>query len=469
MQNRRIQLIIAAIIIAVVGLSAIQIYWINNEVALESRRFDRAVYDALGSSGRKIEKLSMLCCVNNGDPCNANQSTVGAMIQEQHKIAQMMFANDSNALKAMQRQNNLMQDLVNDMMGGVRQMDYSKIDSNTIQKILNTEFQIRGIDTRFYYAFGNFNKGGYNMVSHPGHFDKIARSPYQMVLFSGNVFSPPTYLIVFFPSKGVFLLQSIWVTLFVSFLFLGVIVFAFYYSFKTIFSQKKLSDIKTDFINNVTHELKTPVATLSLVGETLSSESVRHDSDKVSRYAKMVKDESKRLQTMIETILTTAITEKDNFKINKQTININRLMADIIARGQLPLEQVNGRIIYNENVKEVIANVDYLHLSNALYNIIDNAIKYCDKTPEIVISLDATPADFTVTIKDNGIGISKDNLDRVFDSMYRVPTGNVHNVKGFGLGLSYCKNIIEKHKGTIKIDSKEGEGTTFIINLPIII
>jgi two-component system, OmpR family, phosphate regulon sensor histidine kinase PhoR len=243
-----------------------------------------------------------------------------------------------------------------------------------------------------------------------------------------------------------------------------VILLFFGYALSIILKQKKLSEIKNDFINNMTHELKTPISTISLSSEMLLRTDFSKEPDKLLRYVGIIYKENKRLEDQVERVLNVAKLDKDKLVLKKSDFDLNQLILDaketfdVSQDESLELELCAG---------ELMIYADEVHITNVIYNLLDNAQKYCEKTPRIQVCTKKENKQVIISIKDNGIGIKKENFNYIFDKFYRVPTGNLHNVKGFGLGLYYVKLIIEEHGGTIELKSQLGEGTTFLIKLPI--
>ncbi len=257
-----------------------------------------------------------------------------------------------------------------------------------------------------------------------------------------------------------------WFMLLVSGAFMIILVFSFYYTISTIFRQKKLSEIKNDFISNMTHEFKTPISTISLACEVLNDKAIEKSPERTSNYVKMISDENKRLSLLVENILQTAILDKGEFKLKIQSTDIHTLIEQTIANIKIQVENKEGEITTELNAELPVINADRVHITNIIFNLIDNAIKYSNQNPVINIATRSNKHGIFISIKDNGIGISKENQHRIFDTMFRVHTGNVHNVKGFGLGLSYVKAVVEKHGGSIKVESELNKGSTFIVYLP---
>lgn len=276
------------------------------------------------------------------------------------------------------------------------------------------------------------------------------------------------YFTVFFPNVEAKSIQPVsfispWV--YIGIIILLVVVF-FAYSLVIIFRQKKLSEIKNDFINNMTHELKTPISTISLSSEMLMRMQDPEDFEKIKRYAGIIFDENKRLENQVERVLNVAKLDKDKLVLNKETINIKEILLQLSDHFEL-FERKEGAAInldIGEGRHDILA--DPVHITNVIHNLTDNALKYSKDQPKINISTEVKGKDLVITFKDEGIGMKKEHLKSIFDKFYRVPTGNLHDVKGFGLGLYYVKLIIESHQGTIDVQSIIGKGSTFTIKLP---
>jgi len=231
--------------------------------------------------------------------------------------------------------------------------------------------------------------------------------------------------------------------------------------------QKKLSEIKNDFISNMTHEFKTPISTISLASEMLGDSSISQTPEKQQRYLKMIRDENKRLSVLVESILQTSILDKGEFKLKLSEVDVHEIINAAINNTHLLIDQRNGIIHTSLKAQKHILKADRVHLTNIVFNLIDNAIKYTQEIPEITVTTYNTAEGIMIQVKDNGIGISRENQRKIFDKFYRVPTGNLHNVKGFGLGLSYVLAVVLKHKGTISVNSEPGKGSTFNVHFPI--
>lgn len=254
------------------------------------------------------------------------------------------------------------------------------------------------------------------------------------------------------------------------YIYLGIIVIAvllfFTYAVLVILKQKRLSEVKTDFINNMTHELKTPIATIGLSSEMIMRSESLENEEKIKRYAGIIFKENKRLENQVERVLNIAKLDKREIALKKETIDLHELFTEVKDNFEFNQNENGGKIKLDLKASSHNIQADPVHISNVIYNLIDNAIKYCKKTPEVTIKTHNSKNGFTFEIIDNGIGIKRENLKMIFDKFYRVPTGNLHDVKGFGLGLYYVKLIINEHGGNISVKSSVGEGTSFSIFLP---
>lgn len=250
---------------------------------------------------------------------------------------------------------------------------------------------------------------------------------------------------------------------------LTVMIFAsFIIIIYIIFKQKKVGEIKSDFINNMTHEFKTPLATISLAVDALNTEKVQTQPEKIKYFTSIIKDENQRLNKQVQKILEAAKMERDNLELNLQPIRIHNFIENAVKASEINLVEKNGIIETNCNAKNDLIEGDEVHISNIIYNLIDNAIKYSKENLIIKISTQNTKTSIIIKVEDNGIGMNKETQSHIFEKFYRAHTGNVHNVKGFGLGLSYVKTVVLAHKGKIKVESTLGKGSTFIVELPIL-
>lgn len=283
-----------------------------------------------------------------------------------------------------------------------------------------------------------------------------------------NLATDETLAIVGLDFKS-FAFKSLRFNIITAILFTIIIITAFYLTVRTMLRQKKLGDIKNDFINNMTHEFKTPIATISLAVDAMKNEKVIQDREKISYFSRIIKEENQRMNRQVETILKASQLEKQEVDLNLKPVHVHGIIKEVADNFTLQLEEKKGRAELVLNAENDLINADEVHFSNLINNLIDNAIKYSkENTPVYVkITTQSNGKNLVIRVEDNGIGMNKETQKRVFERFYRAHTGNIHNVKGFGLGLSYVKTIIEAHHGQIKADSTLGKGSAFIIEIPL--
>ena len=278
------------------------------------------------------------------------------------------------------------------------------------------------------------------------------------------------YFSVVFPQREMSNMDDIpsdaspWISLFA---IIGFVLLFFGYALSVIIKQKRLSEIKTDFINNMTHELKTPISTIALSSETLLRESFANDPERLKRYAGIIYKENKRLENQVERVLNVAKLDKEELKLKYSQFDLHELIQEASEVFEINQLENGGEIQLNLEADQSVITADEVHIGNVIHNLIDNAIKYCERKPQITISTRNTGNSILNEVSDNGLGIRRENLRMIFDKFFRVPTGDLHDVKGFGLGLYYVKLIVDSHKGKISVRSVFGQGTTFLINLPM--
>ncbi|HER09193.1 MAG TPA: HAMP domain-containing histidine kinase [Bacteroides sp.] len=340
-----------------------------------------------------------------------------------------------------------------------------KISKSQIENLLRMKLSERGVEMPFEYAVF---KEGKPPIFQSDHFSEYADCQYYRAsLFPKRIFNKPILISLYFPgeqknlirSTGVMAGTSLLITLFTMILFSLVLYI--------IFKQKKLSEMKNDFVNNMTHELKTPISTISLASQMLNDRSIPDEQKNLSHIARIIQTESRQLGTQVERVLQMAIFDHGQLKLKAQEIDMHDIIETVAQNFLLQIEKREGKLEFLPEAEQSVITGDSIHITNVISNLLENAMKYTGRTPEIRISTRNEDGFIVVSVKDNGIGISKEDQKRIFDKFYRVPTGNVHNVKGFGLGLSYVKLIIAEHRGTIRVKSEPNKGSLFDIHLPL--
>jgi len=295
--------------------------------------------------------------------------------------------------------------------------------------------------------------------------DTVATSKTQ--LFPGNALDEELYVHVSFPKQKSFLIKEMWAPLLVNFALVLLIVVAFVFMFRTILTQKKLSELKNDFISNMTHEFKTPISTISLACQAMNDKDMMGETaiETTAPYVRMIVAENERLGILVERILQSATLDKKEVRMRNEELNLNEIILDIAQRAKFGITNPQGGI--NVSVPDEVITVvgDRFHVTNMISNLIDNAVKYSNGAPQVDVSLKRSGKNVLMVVKDQGIGIKKEHINKIFDKLYRIPTGNVHNVKGFGLGLSYVKAIADLHNWNVSVKSKFGSGSEFTVTI----
>ncbi|MFO7998964.1 MAG: HAMP domain-containing sensor histidine kinase [Bacteroidales bacterium] len=530
MKKRFIFLVIISITISLLGLIGIQLYWIRNAVSVKEVNFDRGVSEAVSRAIYKFNKMELtrkaMVQRERGQQMNSLFQMLDSLnrVHYQQMVAQQPTAADHfltdtlnpvfwqefqmninlqgdvgiNPADTLQGQalppstgggrgylpgpdqraqedpssiffsrSRIINDLFDDMFSNRYALQISAEETTkTLDSLLGNELQGHGIKTK--YEFGVFNPVMNTLTSEKtGEYsDNLLQSPYFFSLFPNDIFLNPDYLLLYFPEQQRYIFSQMNAMLATSTLLIFIIISSFAFTILTVIRQKKLSIMKNDFINNMTHELKTPISTISLACQALSDKDVQKSEDLYQSYINVIDDENKRLGHMTEKVLQTALIEKGRINLNKTGMDVHELILDTIRKIGLQVESRSGTINTDLQAAYPFLKADKVHLANVFFNLLDNANKYAPVNPRIRVSTENSSHGILVHVEDNGIGISRANQKKIFDNLYRISTGNIHDVKGFGLGLSYVKAIVEKHGGWVAVSSELKKGSRFTVFIP---
>ncbi|MDT8392398.1 MAG: HAMP domain-containing sensor histidine kinase [Bacteroidales bacterium] len=336
------------------------------------------------------------------------------------------------------------------------------IDPILLDSLMQVEFSCMTIADPFHYGVYNSSDSTFTLGPYQDHEVALLVSGHRVSL--SCIYKDDTYMLaVCFPLQERKMLNEMVLLIILSLAFLSILSLSFYMIIRLMFRQKKLSEIKTDFINNMTHEFKTPIATISLSSEMLLKENINTFPYKTKRYARVIFEENARLQQQVEQVLQLSVLERGRFDLKKKDLDMHRIIRRMAGHFSVTAQNKGGQIITELNADEHHINADKTHISNIIANLVDNALKYTPEEPRIVIRTANRNAKLIISVSDNGIGISAENQKHIFKKLFRVPTGNIHDVKGFGLGLFYVKTMVDAHNGHISLTSALNKGTTIII------
>ena len=502
MDKNKFLLIVILTVVSMVSILLVQFSWISQINELNNERFEKDINDVLFTVNQKLEEREILILTRENleakfkisrsnetggveliesifskrtiqdSEIETKQNSLQFDLESSNKnvdsddnINASILVEDFNEVTVdtlIQKQidkvldrSEMIQIILNKLLTGDRNIK-TELNKNSIEKLIKTSLKQKNINIDFEYLLLDNEKN--NILLSNTEDDKILKSNFSISLFQNDLIDSNLVLFLDFPLKNSYLRDNNIYSLAFSFIFILLIALSFYYVVVKAFRLKKLSEIKNDFIDNMTHELKTPISTISLACEAMI-DNKKNKND----YVKIIDEENKRLGHQVERVLNIARTEKQSYKIDKSSVNIHEIIEESINVFRFKLEKKGGKIVNKLNAENPIINGNKSHLVNVFNNLIENGIKYSKDKPVIIIESRNDKSSMEISIKDNGIGIKKNNLDKIFDKFYREPQGNIHNVKGFGLGLSYVKNIVDKLNAKIFVKSKYGHGSVFTL------
>lgn len=498
MNLRYIIVIIIVALFSMIGLVAIQVYFIESAFKQQIENFDNRVYTSLAKSLEDYERQSNILFFKNNPIAQKAFSLQEESASISEDLDEMTFtyklkdtnskffkvltselsipkarilnmkAKEFETLKKKYTEFNETMRIRSKIMLFENTCIDEKLFPDTLKNVIKRQFVLDNILLDFKTCIVDNTTQSVIYSDFPRISEDLLAKSFKSQLFPNSIYNEYGLLFIYFPLKDNYINQQVLPMLFTSFFLIALVLGSFIVTFYTIYKQKKLGDMKTDFINNMTHELKTPVATIGLASNMIRNDKILTNKEKVLHYATVIKQENERLLNNIEKVLQAARLKKSSIKLKISTIDVNEIISDIVNRNQLNIEEVNGKLTFYPNAVDSIIEADKIHVSNMVHNLIENSIKY--RKEDIPLEVHVTTYNkgkgIEIVVEDNGIGIPTEVLERVFEKFYRVPTGNVHNVKGFGLGLNYVKEMSEAHDGFVTVHSELGKGSIFTIFLP---
>lgn len=493
MRKSYIWILILLMAFSFAGLLLLQVRYVNQSASIFSARFDDNVKRSLYQVIKTIDEMEVrdyLETFINGKSDDAQRAkellnSDESLFKHSYTVDQLTMPDESVQIKSLSGKNTsiskasesqnqqyrerflrskaLFDEVTARLMNDASSKPIEKrVDFVLLDELLSKEFYNNGVELPFHYVVTD--KSGKIIFSCHDDNMPVTRDFYRQQFFPNENSDKVYFLNVFFPTRSEYIVHSLKLLL-PSIILTMLMFFTFMLTILYLLRQKRLTSVKNDFVNNMTHELKTPISSVSLAAQMLSDDAVNTNPKILAHISHVIIDETKRLSFLVDKVLQMSVFERGRATMNFQELDMHELLETVIGNFSLKVNNTNGKIISQLNAQNASAMVDEMHFTNVIYNLMDNALKYRKETLILTVSTWNDKDKLFISIEDNGIGIKRENMKRIFDQFYRVPTGNVHNVKGFGLGLAYVSKIIKLHKGTIKVESEYGIGTKFIIEI----
>lgn len=475
--------VVGLMVLSIAGIIWVQVNWIKENIKVVEDQFDTEIFFTLNNVASEIENLSggfdmmpklkthlekdSSYWIENWDSIISESMPESVIPHRKINFKELRAIIEASVLEK-----TLKRDWQNKEL-------HELIDLETLDNSIRYNIRKRGIQTDYHYGVFSYKEN--NFIIMDGNFIfpqdqnadasitnfnyRLSDSKYAIDIFKDSNLTLGK-LIIEFPSRNRFIFNRIISNIILSVLFIAITLFSFLFTVFTILRQKHLSEMKTDFINNMTHEFKTPIATISLAVDSIQSPVIQKNKEKTNRFVNIIREENIRMLRQVEKVLQMALLDTKKFNMSLSKVDLHDTLATAKKHIELQVQKRGGKVYLNFQAEEYSIVGDENHLSNIFHNLLDNANKYTKEKPEILITTHSDPAHIYIKIKDNGIGMSTEQQRHIFEKFYRVHTGNVHDVKGFGLGLSYVKAIVNAHKGEIFVESTLNEGSEFTIQLP---
>ncbi len=476
MKKSTIGLIIGVMSVAIISLVGLQVELIRQNLAENRKQFENDVDKALGEVREKLLQVLILNDPNyNGYFLRNQRPTQGEATTQTVKgvgVARPVLSDTAFS--------DVVENLKIQKLEDLRYLPIEEaIPLKDLHELIYTEFRSLGIRSEIEYGIFSYEHQSFVILNGiyqipeaaPDEqaiegFESIYNSGDTISLFNQYSYEPKGRLVVYFPNRNSDVWRSLGLNLLATFLLAILILLCFSYTIVVILRQKKVSEMKTDFINNMTHEFKTPIATISLAADSIISPRILSDPDKVSRFTGIIKQENKRMNSQVEKVLQMARIDRQEFDLKLTEVDLHEIICSAIENIRLQVEPRDGTVATDFEADQPIIEGDATHISNVVNNLLDNANKYSPGSPEITVQTQNIKGGVQLSVTDKGIGMSKESRKHIFDKFYRVHTGNLHDVKGFGLGLSYVKAIMTAHNGSVDVKSELGKGSSFILFFP---
>lgn len=437
--KRVFPIITLLILVSLLGLIFFQVLWLKTAKEIKRKQFKNNFVLATADAARSLSHGKLLIPFTENPDLAITQEMVPAELSKP-LVIQRYTLNEMRAVISEAMERNYLGDV---------DFEFSVFQNSITGDAVDTD---RFFD--LYFDSTNNTRHIIQLVPPPGSmFENLARDEFLMIIV---------------PHERFIVLRELTWFIVGTLLFTLIITTAFFLTIRTLLRQKKLSEIKSDFINNMTHEFKTPLATISLAVDALRTEKVYSDRERMEYFTGIIKEENKRMNKQVETILQAALLDKQKVELKLQRMDAHALIQTAVNNISLPVAERQGKLEVHLNATRHFIMADEVHFTNLVNNLLDNAVKYSGDNLHIILTTSVNGKQFRIRIEDHGIGMSKETLHRIFEKFYRAHTGNIHNVKGFGLGLSYVKTMVEAHHGHIKAESVMGKGTTFILSFPLV-
>ncbi|MGC9471345.1 MAG: sensor histidine kinase [Bacteroidales bacterium] len=510
MKRQWIWFLAGVMALVMTGLILVQAYWINNAMQVKEQQFRQIVYHTLNEVAREVERQEAVYHImdeampmesdtvpwhfdalqyekqsapprrqpapyssqNRGfrsPPLEIRDSfswevIVGESYMESGTSSVMQEGEIKTMVSSrITRKSVFLRNIMDRMTRELPPVE-KRINLDVLNRMIASRLQDRGIDLEYEMAV---KKPDNRVLYHtPAYSEETRSGVFQQALFPNDIPSIPAFVSLYFPGEKGFIYRSLGFMRITSIILILTTVLLFAITLLVIFRQKKLSEIRNDFVNNMTHELKTPISTISLAAQMLSDPGFQGPGKNIGQISGIIHEETRRLGLQVEKVLQTAIFDRGRVKLKKKKVDVHRLIETVIKNFELQIRNRQGDIILKDEAQYPEAHLDEVHTINVLSNLVDNALKYSKDRPVITIRTRNRGKGLEISVEDNGIGMTREHQRKIFDKFYRVPTGNIHNVKGFGLGLSYVKKIVEEHGASIRVESQQGKGSKFIIFIP---